>query len=158
MQLSGIQGYRDTGLSRGIPFFPVWVNTEKTTKGWVGAEADGKYRNMSLCTHNNQLCLFPNHKQVFKRNSSSSLGCFGGLEYTPGIASSQPSVSTLSLQSSQCPRSQWNLNGKRAKRLIQGGSQEDIQKQEHGNAKSLFATTLSVSSLGPSIKWDRELL
>lgn len=76
-------GYRDTGLSRAVPVFLVWVSTEMTTKGWLGAEADGKDRNMSPCTHNKQLCVSPNHKQVFKEE----LILFPGLLWWSGIHS-----------------------------------------------------------------------
>lgn len=79
----GIQGHKDTGLNRDVPVFLEWLNTEMMTKGWLGAEADGKERNMSLCTHNNQLCVSSNHKQVFKEERI----LFPGLLWWSGIHS-----------------------------------------------------------------------
>lgn len=93
----------DTGLSSGTRVFLEWVNIEMTTKVWLGAEADGKTEIWVLVPTLISFVFLQITNKCLKRCSFSSLGCFGGLEQTPGIASNQLSVLTLSLQVDDAP-------------------------------------------------------
>lgn len=87
----------DTALSSSSQPLLEWVEAKVTTESGSGGEADGKEEILVLVTMIRCFALLQMTNECWKRDLSPSLYCFGGLEWTPGIASGWLSAPTPGL-------------------------------------------------------------